>query len=123
MKKLLEKNKLAQSPSFVLNVDQDLSLYYAEEDFYNIFETDSETFAELYQNQFRTALSYHHQGFLLEKLQKQGEYCEDVEIITSSGNLKQFCLKVQQIKLEGEKFLCSLLQIPDKHTNLLPVMV
>lgn len=113
MKKLLDKNvetmsKEEPSPSFVLN--QDLSLHYAEEDFYNIFETDREIFAELYQNQFRFTLSYHHQGKLMETLQAQGTYCENVEIITSTGALKSFCLSIQQMKQQGEKFLCALLQ-------------
>lgn len=99
-----------EAPCFYLNLDSNLSLYSANEEFYHIFETNSESFAELYQNQFRFALSFHYQAFLLEKLQQCNEYKEIVEIITASGVLKRFWFQVTGRKGKegtlGEETLC-----------------
>ncbi len=103
--------------SFVLNTD--FSVYSANEEFYNIFETNMETFTELYQNQFRFALSFHHQAYFLEKVEEQTElsqeFSQDVEIVTATGALKRFILSVKASKWgeAGEKFLCSLMELSD----------
>ncbi|MFI3254764.1 MAG: hypothetical protein R3Y63_10575 [Eubacteriales bacterium] len=99
---------------FLLNMDDNLSIYYANSEFYRIFETNSEHFSTLYQNCFGLTWTYHHQMEQKELLSsaflKDSSYSGDVQVITATGKLKNlmFRLEKQSIGKKGEKLVGSL---------------
>lgn len=101
----------ANHPSFLLNMDDQLSVYYANPEFYHVFGTDSETFAHLYHNRFRYTLTFQHQISQIKnmwcKLEKKGQYDGDLDIITASGGLLSLNFQVirQKITETEEKLL------------------
>ncbi len=101
----------ASQPYFLLNKDKYLSIFYANKEFYHIFDTDSETFANLYQNAFTYTLTYQEQEkqeqSMMRKLEESQNYQDEIEVITASGGQKLLFFKVIQRKLDetGEKLL------------------
>ncbi len=101
----------AKEPSFLLNMDENLSVYYANSEFYDTFGTDFETFSNLYHNAFRYTLTIHHQINQMKTMSAVfGEkdcYASAVEVITASGRLKELYFYVKRNKMgeAGEKLL------------------
>lgn len=101
----------ACEPWFLLNLDRNLSIYYANAEFYDTFETTSETFAKLYSNCLRYALTFQDQEKHKQKLPQNLEfgrsYHDEVEIITATGTVRTLSFRVirQKIDETGEKLL------------------
>lgn len=101
----------ATEPSFVLNMDDNLSVYYANSEFYDTFGTDYDSFCNLYHNAFRYTLTIHHQisqwNTMHAVFGKKDQYGSAVEVITASGCMKELYFYVKRNKMgeAGEKLL------------------
>lgn len=107
------------SPYFLLNLDENLSIYYANQEFYHVFETNSETFAQLYQNRFVYTLTYQEQ---IEQKKALPIFSDNIsghqtkmEIITASGGTKSLFFHFQKEKIgaAGEKLCGRLLSLAE----------
>lgn len=98
-----------QQPAFILNIDDRLSVYYANMEFYDVFSTDETTFYQLYQNRFSYTFTFDHQLQQLKKIHefiaRKNNYQSSTEIITSMGDVKEisFDIILKKIDKAGEK--------------------
>lgn len=117
---------LAPQPAFVLNLDPRLSLYHANQSFYQLLGTHSREFPELYENKFCNILSFHHQFRQLrnlgEALKHSPNYQSDVEVITATGQVKRLNFQVhrQTLGTLGEKLVGLLLPAQEAEPCLSP---
>lgn len=113
-----EKIKLARDyvdtavePSFLLNMDDKLSVYYANSEFYDTFDTDFSGFCNLYHNAFCYTLTIHHQISQMNTMRavfgEKDDYASAVEVITASGRMKELYFYAKRNKMGdvGEKLL------------------
>lgn len=105
-KKMLD---CVEKPVMILNMDERLSVYYGNPEFYHLFETDETSFSMLYHNKFSYTFTIQHQLEQLKKMREflgcEGRYGSDVEVITSSGEVKTiyFDMVRKEIGKVGEK--------------------
>lgn len=101
----------AEEPFFLLNLDDHLSVYYANNEFYDTFGTDIETFSTLYCNGLRYALTMQEQLTQRKTMPTawalQERYDSVIDIITASGCLKtlNFSVILKKFDGAGEKLL------------------
>lgn len=93
------------NPFFLLNLDNNLSIYHANDELYHVFDTDSESFDQIYQNSFTYTWTFQDQTETLrtvrESLQVEGSYQGEVDVITATGKMKTLCLGLTRSVLEG----------------------
>lgn len=105
---------------FILYFDERLTLYHANQHFYDIFSGTAKDFSSTYNNLLGNIFTYHNQSEVLqhihEALKVSNNYHEDVEIITPSGETKWFYLDLQRKTLDesGEKLLCFMVCVDNR---------
>lgn len=111
-KKTLDK---IQKPLFLLNLDENLSLFHGNPEYFNLLGGDSSSFRETYSNFFKYTLVYQHQTTFMDSLKtylaqtgsmkKVKKMDQEVDIITETGEVRSLFLSMKAIIHGTEKLL------------------
>lgn len=102
----------SEKPMFLAQIDENLSIYHANDSFYHLFADSQEEFEKFFQNNLISALQCKDgEKFttdLEDILQSQVDFQQDIKIINASGQKQMIYLHIQflpvgqgQFKLKG----------------------